>query len=103
MPTNPPIIRMLRSVLVPSVGALVLAVVWVGVLTRLSIERTEVLQAAQAKADVLADALVQHTETTIHDVDVIALVVKHEFERNPTAVNLYELQEKGFFTRATAA
>jgi diguanylate cyclase (GGDEF)-like protein len=81
----------------------VLAAVWKGVLSRLETEKTEVLKAAQAKADVLADALVQHTETTIHDVDVIALVVKHEFESNPSSVNLKFLQDAGLFTRETAA
>jgi diguanylate cyclase (GGDEF)-like protein len=84
-------------------GVLVLAAVWIGVLTRLSTERVEVLQAAQSKADVLADALVQHTETTIHDVDVIALVVKLQFEKDPASVNLKALQDAGFFTRETAA
>ena len=84
-------------------GVLVLAAVWIGVLTRLSTERAEVLQAAQSKADVLADALVQHTETTIHDVDVIALVVKLQFEKDPASVNLKALQDAGFFTRETAA
>jgi hypothetical protein len=104
MSTKALAIRTLRSViLVPVVGVLVLAAVWIGVLMRLSIEKAEVLQAAQAKADVLADALVQHTETTIHDVDVIALVVKLQFERDPASVNLQSLQDAGFFTRDTAA
>ncbi|CAG4918348.1 diguanylate cyclase domain-containing protein [Paraburkholderia gardini] len=104
MSTNPPVKRRFRSViLIPAVGVLVLAAVWIGVLTRLSTERVEVLQAAQSKADVLADALVQHTETTIHDVDVIALVVKLQFERDPASVNLKALQDAGFFTRETAA
>jgi diguanylate cyclase (GGDEF)-like protein len=89
--------------LVPVVGVLVLALVWIGVLTRLSTERGDVLRAAQTKADVLADALVQHTETTIHDVDVIALVVKLQFERDPESVNLAALQDAGFFTSETAA
>ncbi|WP_175162959.1 sensor domain-containing diguanylate cyclase [Paraburkholderia fynbosensis] len=104
MSKNPSAKRQFRSViLIPAVGVLVLAVVWIGVLTRLSTERVEVLQAAQAKADVLADALVQHTETTIHDVDVIALVVKLQFEKDPASVNLKTLQDVGFFTRETAA
>ncbi|MFM0731144.1 diguanylate cyclase [Paraburkholderia sediminicola] len=104
MSTNPPAKRQFRSViLIPAVGVLVLATVWIGVLARLSTERVEVLQAAQAKADVLADALVQHTETTIHDVDVIALVVKLQFEKDPASVNLKALQDAGFFTRETAA
>jgi diguanylate cyclase (GGDEF)-like protein len=89
--------------LIPTVGVLVLAAVWTGVLSRLGTEKAEVLQAAQAKADVLADALVQHTETTIHDVDVIALVVKREFESNPASVNLKFLQDAGLITRETAA
>jgi diguanylate cyclase (GGDEF)-like protein len=104
MSTNPPVKRRFRGlILIPAVGALVLAAVWIGVLTRLSTERAEVLQVAQSKADVLADALVQHTETTIHDVDVIALVVKLQFEKDPASVNLKALQDAGFFTRETAA
>lgn len=104
MSTNPPVRRRFRSViLIPTVGVLVLAAVWIGVLTRLSTERAEVLQVAQAKADVLADALVQHTETTVHDVDVIALVVKLQFEKDPASVDLKALQDAGFFTRETAA
>lgn len=96
--------RLFRSVFViPAIGVLVLVALWTGVLLRLSVESADILQATQTKADLLADALAQHTATTIHDIDVIALVVKREFELNPASINLEALQEEGFFSRATAA
>ncbi|BCL95438.1 diguanylate cyclase domain-containing protein [Ralstonia pseudosolanacearum] len=104
MPEKFPLKRGDRSTyLILAVGVLVLAAVWIGVLTRLSVEKTEVLQTAQAKANVLADALAQHVDTTIHDIDVIALVVKREYELNPASIDLRALQDEGFFSRATAA
>lgn len=51
---RPSLKRLFRTTyLIPAVGALALAVIWVGMLIRLSVEKAEVLQAARPKENVL--------------------------------------------------
>ena len=96
--------RVIRSpILIPIAGGIVLAAVWMGVSMRLTAEKHDALQVAQNRADILADALVHNTQTTIHDVDVIALVVKQQFETDAKSVDVKALQKRGFFTPETAA
>ncbi|WP_010098935.1 diguanylate cyclase domain-containing protein [Burkholderia ubonensis] len=96
--------RFLKCILfIPLTGAVVLGASWAGVSMRLAAERTEVLASSREKTAVLVNALVQHAGTAIHDADVIALLVKREFELNEKVVNLAALQSDGFFSRANAA
>lgn len=85
------------------VGLVVLASIWFGVSYRLATEKAEVLNAAHKRAGILADALLQHTKSVIHSIDLIALIVKREYERSPSSISLKSLQNEGFYSKDTAA
>jgi diguanylate cyclase (GGDEF)-like protein len=89
-------------ILLPALTVLILAVLWITILVRLRVEKAAVLHDARVAARTLASALDTHTQKTIHDVDVIALLVKHGYENAPGTFDLKQYQAYGLITADTA-
>ncbi len=80
---------------IPLLGTLALALLWVAIIARLSVEKDSAFRDAGASAAILSTALEQHTVKAIHQVDQITRFVKYEFEKSPTRFNLASTVEKG--------
>ncbi|MDO4683357.1 MAG: diguanylate cyclase [Lautropia sp.] len=89
--------------LIPLGGLLLLAALWAGMLAHLRREEAALMEATHERARLLVDALVQHVRTSIHDIDVVARVVKREFERDPDAFDLRQLRGSGLLSPLSAA
>jgi diguanylate cyclase (GGDEF)-like protein len=89
-------------VLLPALTVLILAVLWVTILLRLRIEKAAVMHDTQVAARTVAGALDTHMQKTIHDVDMIALLVKYGFESSPDTFDLRKYQAHGLITADTA-
>ncbi|AOJ02522.1 MULTISPECIES: bifunctional diguanylate cyclase/phosphodiesterase [Burkholderia] len=80
---------------IPLLGTLALALLWVAIIARLSVEKDSAYREAVASAAILSTALEQHTVKAIHQVDQITRFVKYEFEKSPAHFNLASTVEKG--------
>ncbi|MDN7673960.1 EAL domain-containing protein [Burkholderia oklahomensis] len=80
---------------IPLLGTLALALLWVAIIARLSVEKDSAYREAAASAAILSTALEQHTVKAIHQVDQITRFVKYEFEKSPAHFNLASTVEKG--------
>jgi hypothetical protein len=80
---------------IPSLGVLVLILLWAVIFTRLSVERDSAQREAMASAAILSSALEQHTVKAIHQVDQITRFVKFEYEKAPDKFDLLGTVEKG--------
>ncbi|ABC37337.1 bifunctional diguanylate cyclase/phosphodiesterase [Burkholderia thailandensis] len=80
---------------IPLLGTLALALLWVAIIARLSVEKESAFRDAGASAAILSTALEQHTVKAIHQVDQITRFVKYEFEKSPARFNLARTVEKG--------
>ncbi|KWZ41154.1 MULTISPECIES: bifunctional diguanylate cyclase/phosphodiesterase [Burkholderia] len=80
---------------IPLLGTLALALLWVAIIARLSVEKESAYREAAASAAILSTALEQHTVKAIHQVDQITRFVKYEFEKSPAHFNLASTVEKG--------
>lgn len=94
--------RLRALVLVPALTLLVLCVLWVTILVRLQIEKESVVRDTQDAARTIAHSLQTHTLKTIHDVDVIALLMKFGYETSPLTFDLTRYQSYGLITADTA-
>ena len=89
-------------ILLPALTVLILAVLWVTILMRLRVEKAAVLHDTHMAARTVASALGTHTLKTMHDVDAIALLVKHGYESSPATFDLKTYQAYGLITADTA-
>lgn len=94
--------RLRALVQIPALTLLVLCVLWITILVRLQIEKSAVLRDTQDAARTIARSLQIHTLKTIHDVDVIALLIKYGYETAPLAFDLARYQAYGLITADTA-
>jgi hypothetical protein len=94
--------RLRALVQIPALTLLVLCVLWITILVRLQIEKSAVLRDTQDAARTIARSLQTHTLKTIHDVDVIALLIKYGYETAPLTFDLARYQAYGLITADTA-
>ncbi|MCX4165390.1 MULTISPECIES: EAL domain-containing protein [Paraburkholderia] len=80
---------------IPSLGVLVLILLWAVIFARLSVEKEATYREAMASAAILSAALEQHTVKAIHQVDQITRFVKYEYEKSPGRFDLASTVEKG--------
>jgi diguanylate cyclase (GGDEF)-like protein len=80
---------------IPTLGVLVLVLLWAVIFTRLQVERDSAQREAMASAAILSAALEQHTIKAIHQVDQITRFVKYEYEKSPEHFDLAGTVEKG--------
>jgi diguanylate cyclase (GGDEF)-like protein len=73
---------------IPALGAAALALLWLVIFARLSVEREATMRESTASAAILSSALEQHTIKAIHQVDQITRFVKYEYEKSPGNFNL---------------
>ena len=87
---------------IPALTLLVLCVLWITILMRLQVEKASVVRDTQDAARTIARSLQTHTLKTIHDVDVIALLIKYGYETAPLTFDLARYQAYGLITADTA-
>jgi diguanylate cyclase (GGDEF)-like protein/PAS domain S-box-containing protein len=68
--------------LIPTFGALLVALMWIGVLDRATTERAMIIDAAKKSIDGVAATFEQRTLRTIKNADVTALLLKYQFEES---------------------
>jgi diguanylate cyclase (GGDEF)-like protein len=94
--------RLRAMVQIPALTLLVLCVLWITILMRLQVEKASVVRDTQDAARTIARSLQTHTLKTIHDVDVIALLIKYGYETAPLTFDLARYQAYGLITADTA-
>ena len=85
--------RKYALLLIPALGCVVLALLWVVIIARLTTERENVTRDSQAEAALLSAALEQHTLKSIRQVDQITRFVKYEYEKSPQTFDLDRVVE----------
>jgi diguanylate cyclase (GGDEF)-like protein/PAS domain S-box-containing protein len=66
--------------LIPGFGALLIALIWTGVLIHSTTERSRVIDVAKQSIESVASTFEQRTLRTIKNADVTALLLKYQFE-----------------------
>lgn len=85
----------------PVTGVVILIALWATLVVRLNIEERQLLQSINTTADMLSRSLKQHVVKNIHDADLIARLVKYEYEKSPQSFSLKRAVDAGVLTPAT--